>query len=104
MSFRNFARTATAGVTVLGAVSGLVLAAAGSASAAPPAGLVCITNQNTIVRRSPELSSGNHLYTLAAGRGYRLNGLEHFQDGILWWGGHGNDLPDGWAPRGNLNC
>lgn len=66
-------------------------------------GQVPIVLDNTWVRQGPGLGSPA-LYTLYVGAGFRITGGPIDNDGIRWWKGHGNGLPDGWTPEYNLSC
>lgn len=102
MDARKIARGTVTGVAALVAAGALSFTAAGSAAAAPP-GVVCITNQPTIVRFGPP-ELGRPGYLLPAGTGFRLAGPEAVDQGVLLYLGHGNGRPDGWAPASNLDC
>lgn len=93
-------RGVTIGLTALVVAGSATLATAGGASAHGNGDPICHTNQRTIVRSSPALDPNNHMYTLAAGVGYRA----HSFSPAGWVLGHGNDRAQGYVPRANLNC
>jgi hypothetical protein len=64
--------------------------------------MVPLTNQNTWLRSQPGFTTV--VYTLEAGRGFRITAGPVVADGLVWWYGHGNDTSSAWAPEQNLTC
>jgi hypothetical protein len=104
-------RAATLGIAAA-ALTAAVTLAPGAASASPASpdsvtscgvGQVPLVNQNTWVRGGPGFAFGP-MYTIPAWFAFRIVAGPATADGLVWWYGHGNGQPDGWAPQQNLTC
>jgi len=111
MSARTAVRRAAALGVATAAVAVTAIAGPSAAAAEPvdgptaqscAIGMIPLTNQNTWLRFQPGFT--DVLYTIEAGRAFRISAGPAVADGLVWWFGHGNDTGNGWAPEQNLTC